>query len=239
MDTYFKKRNILNKKWKKKRSIFDFIDHWPVYVGKKNLARYIYILDLISKTNHIKGDICEFGSYKGANVFFISKILDILFPKNKKKVFSFESFKGMDGTSIRDNIPDSKKHSNPKLIYSVNYVSEESEFKDFLKLYKLKRIKLIKGFIEKTIPLFLRKKRKFSFLYHDIHFYLPTKLVLKHFHPLLSVGGYICFDEWGMRGGEGETKAVNEFLKKNKKKYKIINPNVCEQPSLVLKKIRA
>ena len=86
-DPYLKKRVLLEKKWGKKRSIFNFIDHWPLYVGKKNLQRYLYILDLIKKINHVKGDICEFGSWKGANVFFISKVIDILYPKNKKKIF--------------------------------------------------------------------------------------------------------------------------------------------------------
>lgn len=228
-DNYLIKRKKIEKNWIKNKKLFEIIDHWPIYVGKKNLARFLFLFSILQKINNIKGDICEFGSWKGANVFFISKVLEIINKKSKKKIFAFESFEGMDGSG--------KKFVKSKYD-DHNYVGSKIEFNKFKKLYNLKRLKLIEGKIEKTLEKFLKNNKKFSFLYHDIHFYKPTKLVLEKFHPYLVVGGFFCFDDWNLLGGEGETKAVNEFIKKNKNQYKIIYPKYAEQPSIILQKIK-
>jgi len=228
-DNYLINRKKLEKKWVKNRKLFDLIDHWPIYVGKKNLARFLFLFDLAKNIKNIKGDICEFGSWKGANVFFISKIIEIIDKKSKKKIHAFESFKGMDGTGNKSSKSKYDKH---------NYIGSEIEFYEFRKLYNLKRLNLVKGKIEKTVNIFLKKNKKFSLLYHDIHFYEPTKFILDKFHSHLQVGGYFCFDDWNLIGGDGETKAVNEFIKKFKKKYEIIYPDYTEQPSIILKKIK-
>ena len=60
--------------------------------------------------------------------------------------------------------------------------------------------------------------------------------MLEHFSSRMVKNGVIMFDEWNKKDFQGETMAVNEFLKKNKNFKKIIPKNT-SQPSLVIKKI--
>src|SRR5207244_836812 len=59
------------------RELWSLIDHWPLYVGIGNLSRWIAILDLVRSTRSVPGHLAEFGSWRGANVMFMAKLLRI------------------------------------------------------------------------------------------------------------------------------------------------------------------
>ena len=88
------------------------------------------------------------------------------------------------------------------------------------------------------MPSFFKKnpKKLFSLVYYDADLYEPAKVMLEHFSSRMVKNGVIMFDEWNKKDFQGETMAVNEFLKKNKNFKKIIPKNT-SQPSLVIKRI--
>ena len=63
-----------------------------------------------------------------------------------------------------------------------------------------KRIELIKGDVEKTIPEFVNKNPglRISLLHFDIDMYSPTMTGLKYLLPLVVKGGVVLFDEYGV-----------------------------------------
>ena len=97
-------------------------------------------------------------------------------------------------------------------------------------LFKKKNIKnfqLIKGNVLKTVPEFLKKrpKEKIILLNVDIDFVESTECVLNHFYPRIIKGGLILLDNYQGVGTsgifyKGETRVINTFLKKVKKKAK-------------------
>lgn len=190
---------------------------------------YIYIYDILKEVQNIPGDVAEFGSWKGANVVFMSKILSIIQPLSAKKVHCFEGFEGLHTFHKKDGNQDATKGK-----YKGNY----EELINIIKLYNLEdRLKIHKGLIQETVPKFFEKNKSnvFSFLYYDADLYEPAKIMLDNFAQKLSVGGVMLFDEWNTPEWPGETRAVTEFLAKNKN-FKAITPTSCKQPTLLLKK---
>ena len=90
----------------------------------------------------------------------------------------------------------------------------------------LSNVSLVKGWFKNTLPLFLNKnKNKISFIHIDCDTYESTKDVFDCINKnLLQKGTMILFDEYmGYTGWrENEFKAWQEYVDKNKIKYKYI-----------------
>lgn len=85
-----------------------------------------------------------------------------------------------------------------------------------LKKKHFKNFQLIKGEVQKTIPKFLKKNNlKISLLHLDMDVYEPTRFVLDNLFSKIVKGGIILIDDY--QTVYGATKAIKEFLKKNKK----------------------
>ena len=76
-----------------------------------------------------------------------------------------------------------------------------------------KNVKLIKGDVKNTFSKSL-KNVKLSFVFLDLDLYDPTLYVLSNIWKKMQQGAIILLDNYKVF--KGETKAVNEFVKKNK-----------------------
>jgi len=229
---YLSKRKTFSEKYGP-RELWNVIDHWTLYCGISNLSRNIAISDLLRSTLTVPGHVAEFGSWRGANVIFMAKLLRIFDPMGSKTVHCFESFEGLDKFSKEDG--DEAKLA--KGMYKGSY----EELMDVITLYHLNdEIEIHKGRIEDTLPETLTKNKAltFSFVYCDVDLYEPTRIVIESLHDRLSKYGLFIFDEWNLERYQGEGQAVNEFLKNHSSEYEIQHVKHTRQPSLVLKKIK-
>jgi len=78
------------------RELWSVMDHWPLYVGTANLSRFMAIADIFRETLKIPGHVAEFGSWRGANLMFLAKLLRIYDPHGSKQLHCFESFLGLE-----------------------------------------------------------------------------------------------------------------------------------------------
>ena len=194
------------------------IKNYGSFIGDKSVHRFLVCFELLNKTKKIRGDVVEFGVWNGNNLFVIKKILDFL--KSKKKVIGYDHFKGMPKADNHNYFKGDKKF--------INYIT---------KFYRLKNIRIINDDIM-NLKKHVKTFSKLSFIYIDCDLYKTTAEILNLLNRKLSVGGIIAFDE-GKRGKRfGETKAMNEFFIRNKKKYKKILFKKFYQPDVYLKKIR-
>ena len=213
------------------QELYSVIDQWPLYSGKKTLARTVAILDIFKSIIDVDGDIAEFGSHKGANLLYITKLAEIYGVLDKKQVHCFESFEGLTNFTEEDGNQDSSEG---------RYQGSLSALKDIIDLFEYKEsITIHKGYIEDTLPSFLEKnpELRFSFIYYDADLYEPCKVVLDSLHDKLNVGGIFAFDEYGFEQWPGETRAVDEFIASNDS-FKVEKPKITDQPGLVLRKIK-
>lgn len=214
------------------RELWSVMDHWPLYCGVSNLSRFMAIADLLRETLTVPGHIAEFGSWRGANLMFLTKLLKIYDPMGSKVVHCLESFEGLTAFSEHD-LKDPKQQGL--------YRGSLEELEDLIELYQLQDdIEIHKGLIEKSLPDLLDKNKAltFSFVYCDTDLYESTKTILENIHPRLAKGGIIVFDEWNYSNYPGEGLAVNEFLEKMGSHYEVRHIIDARQPSLMIKKIK-
>lgn len=213
---YFK---ILNK-YKKSFNKKFLIQNYGSFIGDKSLYKLFTCLEILQKTKRIKGDIIEFGVWNGNNLIAMKKSIDFL--NLNKKIYGFDHFAGMP-SSIKD--------------YSRNSFKGEIDLvKFFIKFFKLKSIFLIKDDIN-NLYKYKKKFKKISLIYIDCDIYDTTKNILTILAPKLSKGGIIIFDEGNQGNKSGESRALNDFYKKNKKKFKKFLLKKNYQPDVYLEKV--
>ena len=226
---YLEKRKLISEKYGE-RQLWSVIDHWPLYCGVQNLARNIAITDFLRGTLNVPGHIAEFGSWRGANLMLMAKLLRILDPYSCKLVYGFESFEGLSDFDNKDYAA---------VMQSGAYKGSYEELADLIDLYEMQdEIKIEKGNILETLPKLLEQEQSlsFSFVYCDTDLYATTKLILDKLHDRLSTGGLFLFDQWNYSKWPGESVAVREFLSEHGEKYEMIHIRNARQPSLALRK---
>jgi hypothetical protein len=214
------------------KELWSAIDHWPLYCGVGNLARFLAISDIFRSTLHVPGHVAEFGSWRGANLMFLAKMLRIYDPNGSKEVFCFDTFEGLTNFAPEDS--SAKEHKN---FYAGNY----EELCAIIKLYEMENeIRINRGLIEDTLPKLLEQNQalSFSFAYIDTDLYLSTQTILKELHPRLGVGGVFVLDEWNHDLYPGEGQAANEFLREYGDHYRAEQVVGARQPTLVLRKTK-
>ena len=219
----FFNNNLSSKKYfsllKLKYSKKFFLENYGMFLGNKSFYRQTKINEIIQKTKNIKGDIIEFGIWNGNNLFIIKKFVD--YYKMKKKVFGFDNFSGFPNPTKLRKIKKGKYIGRPQLINKI------------IKFFKLKKIEIINDDII-NLDKYNNKFKKLSFVYVDCNIYEVVKKILFKIDSKLSHGGIIAFDEAQHPDQKGEGKALMEFYKKNKKKYKLIKINKKYQPDALL-----
>ena len=193
------------------RDAYDFLYE----EAAKESARYIkkYLKDVIIadfgwwevaiakiKVSQIDGLCMEFGVYNGDSINYFSKACP------NKIWFGFDSFEGFQED------------------WRGGYFAKGNYSLDGKKPKVNKNVKLIKGWFKDTLPKFLKLNNdKICFVHIDCDTYESTKEVLNILtSKKLTPGTLILFDEYLSYVGwkQGEFKAWQEFVKKNKIKYK-------------------
>ena len=79
---------------------------------------------------------------------------------------------------------------------------------------RFKRAELVRGDCRLTVPKYVTENPglRISLLHLDLDLYEPTLVALKYLYPLVVPGGVVIFDEYGMVGFPGETKAIDEYF---------------------------
>ena len=224
---YLTERSLLSEK-NGQRELWSIIDHWPLYCGIENLARFVAILDIVRRSLLVPGHIAELGSWRGANLLFMTKLLRIFDPNGSKQVHCFDSFEGLQTFSDKDCLTEENRGS---------YLGNYEELLEMIALYELQDdIVIHKGFVGNTLPVLFSSQAELSFslVYLDMDLYEPTIEALNEFHPRLSKGGMFVLDEWNAQNYPGETVAVREFLEKHGDCYRMEHVQWARQPSLVL-----
>lgn len=206
---------------------FDLVTNYGLFAGDTNLFKTLKIIEIIENIKNVPGDIIEFGVWNGNTSILIKKILDI--KKIKKKVYLFDHFKGLEHYS--------KKDSNVSLSYKGFYQGKVKKIKKIISFFNLKKIKIIDKDATQVIKEDF-KKTKFCLAVLDMDLYLPTVKVLDTIEEKISKKGIILFDEANKSLWQGEKKAMNEFLKRNHKKYKKKIISKKYQPDAMLIKLK-
>jgi hypothetical protein len=211
------------------RELWSVADHWPLYVGLANLGRALAVVDLLRSITNVPGHVAEFGSWRGANLMLMAKLLRLCDPHGPKQVHCFDSWEGLTTFAPQDGVQNSQ----------AAYKGSLDELREMISLYELDdEIVIHEGLIQDTLAPLLQARAdlSFSLVYCDTDLYEPTKLILDGVHTRLSDGGLFVFDQWNTEKWPGETVAVREFLDRHGHDYEQKAISGARHPTLALKK---
>lgn len=217
--------NELEKHFAKyKISKLEIIKNFSSLIRRSNLKRFLLHTELFKKINNRPGDIAEFGVYRGLGLMTWANLLECYSIGNRTKiVFGFDNWKGFEKFTKYDG---KQSKNSGKIIGGFNPTKYKDELNSAIKIFDhdrfigwKPRIRLIDGDVTKTFKKFLKTNPgvRFSLVHFDMDLFKPTSVVLNLIYPRVVRGGIILFDEYGIHNWPGETKAVDDFLKKHKK----------------------
>lgn len=193
----------------------------------KAMAHY----ELYKMSHDIPGAIVECGVFKGVSLIRFAMFRELLSTSTSKKIIGFDVFSEFPKTQFIQDKLERKK-------FMTEAGSKSIQKNDLLKILKKKRIEknveLIKGDITKTVPAYTKNhpELKISLLNVDVDLYEPSVTILETLFPLVSKGGIVIFDDYGIFAGE--TKAVDDYF--NKSKVEIKKIPFSKTPSYFIKK---
>jgi len=197
----------------------DALKHFPVYVRRQWLKRFLAHIEFFKLTLEVPGDIAELGVFRGMGLMTWANLLESYSIGDRTKiVFGFDNWKGFTVFSSEDGAP--SEHAN-KVLGGFDPGRFREELEGALAIFDADRfvpwkarVKLVDGQIETSVPEFVERNPgvRFSLVHFDCDLYAPTKAALEAIWPRVSRGGVVLFDEYGIHDWPGETQAVDEFL---------------------------
>lgn len=182
----------------------------PAYtVSAQALRRLVFFRDLMSRLNHVEGDIVECGVGTGKTLFTLS-LLSTLFDMDRH-IYGFDSFEGLPEPSRKD----AYDVYNPRQA-SKNFACHKDEV-----IERLLRSGMAHNFISNNITLvqgwFADTLANYSgdgiaLLHLDVDLYQSYKETLASLYPKVVKGGVIVFDEYRDPLWVGATRAIDEWF---------------------------
>lgn len=202
--------------------VAEVLRHWPAYVQRRTLPRFLTHYELFKKILDIPGCIIELGVFRGASFFTWANLLETFLPCDRsRRVYGFDHFEGLlpehfQPEDAPEDHRDGKRNWGYKADAELARALTRLHNDDNL-LPGAERCALVEGDVFETVPRFLEANPglRISLLNFNLDLYGPTKFCLEQLYPLVSPGGVVCLDEYGLVPWEGETRAVDEYFAGN------------------------
>jgi len=192
---------------------FEYENGFYATADPSRFSKFVSHLEFFKRTSEVRGEIMEFGIFKGNSFFRWIKFRDLLEQTSSRKIIGFDIFGDFPEANFED---DKNKRADfvkeTKGGKSISY----HEITTLLREQNLqKNVEIIKGDILNTLDEYLKKNPhlKISLLHIDVDLYEPSKLILEKLYNKVTKGGIIVLDDYGAFAGTN--KAVDDFFKNN------------------------
>lgn len=172
--------------------------------------------------NEVPGDFVECGVWRGGNA--MAALLTLLkMNQSGRSIYLYDTFAGMteptekdvsvaEGQAVKDIWQDKQTDEG---VNEWCYAGIDSVRKNLLSTgYPEDRMHFVKGKVEDTLPAVAPPS--IAWLRLDTDWYDSTMHELVHLYPLLSVGGVLIIDDYGV--WKGQRDAVDEYFQTQKLK---------------------
>ena len=201
----------------------EIIENFILFLRRVNLSKFIAQYEVFKNCINVPGAIVECGVFKGQSLLTWAKLVEIFCAGDTfKKIIGFDTFSGFPSLNEKDG---KKLPHRDKIVGGFNAESFLPVLEKIIDINqrdsmipRFKRVEIVKGDVNKTIPQFVKEHpgMRISLLHIDLDIYEPTKTTLDYLYPLVSPGGVVLLDEYGMADFQGESLAFDEYFGKNK-----------------------
>jgi hypothetical protein len=192
---------------------FEYENGFYATADPSRFSKFITHLEFFKQTATVRGEIVEFGIFKGNSFFRWIKFRDLLEQTGSRKIIGFDTFSDFPEANFKED-----KLRRDAFVEETNGGKSISfeEINETLETQGLhKNVDIVKGDILDTLDDYLKKNPhlKISLLHIDVDLYEPVKLILEKLYERVTKGGIIVFDDYGTFAGTN--KAVDDFFKNN------------------------
>ena len=175
----------------------------------KMLAHY----EIYKRIIALPGHVVELGVYKAASLIRFASFRRLLETDTSRKIIAFDAF-GKFPHSQEESPSDSEFISRFEMEGGDGLSAEEVQ--SVLAAKGFRNIDLVGGDILAELPSWLKAnpQARISLLHIDTDVYEPARLALEILWERMVPGGLVVLDDYN--AVEGETRAVDEFLKREK-----------------------
>lgn len=189
---------------------FEYENGFYATADPSRFSKFITHLEFFKQTSTVRGEILEFGIFKGNSFFRWIKFRDLLEQTSSRKVIGFDIFGDFPEAQFEED-----KQRRDDFVSETNGGKSISleEMQELLERQSLsKNVELVKGDILVTLQNYLSKNPhlKVSLLHIDVDLYEPVKEILELLYDRVSTGGIIILDDYGTFAGTN--KAVDDFF---------------------------
>jgi len=212
------------------QAAFEHENNFYLSSAPSRLHKPIAHYELYKRTVGISGAFAELGIFKGTSFVRFLGYRSMLESANARKFVGFDVF---------GKFPDATLESDKNMLhaYTENAGEQSLSMEQLQQVMEMKNaasnVELVAGNINETVPRFVQENPhiRFSMIHLDVDLYEPSRTTMEFLFPLLSVGGILALDDYGI--WEGETKAVDEYLAGTS--YKIERFPFAAAPSFIVK----
>ncbi len=182
----------------------------------------LYIIDALTRTASIAGDVCEYGVATGRTSALIAATLNRL--GRNKRLWLYDSFEGLPKPSTKDTMLNDVAGLGSLEGYAGYFAFAEDHVKREVQQvgFPVDRTVICKGWITQE-SLRQQSPEAISFAYLDMDFYQSTKDVLEFLVRKMPVGGIAILDDYGFFSS-GIKTAVDEITSEHPKMFAVNQP---------------
>ena len=194
------------------------------------------IVECLSLTSQIDGDVCEFGVAQGEiSALIASEILE-----TKKHLHLFDSFEGLPPPTSKDVLKDDIFSLGSMEAYTGRMANPETLVRKRLEAVRFpeNRVHVHRGFFEDLVAARAGFPPRVSFAYVDFDFYAPIKLALEFLDEVTAAGSMIVVDDYDFFS-TGVKAAVDEFVEERRsagREYELAVPDTVYGHFAILKR---
>lgn len=190
---------------------FDYENGFYATADPSRFSKFISHLEFFKRTSNIRGEIVEFGIFKGNSFFRWIKFRDLLEQTSSRKIIGFDAFGDFPEANFEDD--KLRRDAFVKETKGGKSISYDELIQLLEKQNLRKNVDIIEGDILKTLDVYLQNnpQLKISLLHIDVDLYEPTKYILESLYSKVTKGGIIVLDDYGAFAGTN--KAVDDFFK--------------------------
>jgi hypothetical protein len=189
---------------------FEYENGFYATADPSRFSKFISHLEFFKRTSDVRGEIVEFGIFKGNSFFRWIKFRDLLEQTSSRKIIGFDIFGDFPEANFEeDKLKRDAFVEETKGGKSISY-DEINEL--LIKQNLQKNVEIIKGDILKTLDKYIddNPHLKISLLHIDVDLYEPSKVILEKLYSKVTKGGIIVLDDYGAFAGTN--KAVDDFF---------------------------
>jgi len=190
---------------------FEYENGFYATSDPSRFGKFITHLEFFKQTSTVRGEIVEFGVFKGNSFFRWIKFRDLLEQTSSRKVIGFDTFGDFPEAVYDKDIK--KREAFVEETGGGKSITFE-ELNNLLEKQNLNRnVEIIKGDILFTLDKYVEENPhlKISLLHIDVDLYEPTKYILEKLYKKVTKGGIVIFDDYGAFAGTN--KAIDDFFK--------------------------